>query len=127
MDKGRKPVLGYRWHSGRPGTSRTSEDLFDNPPSPHRVPGCVGGPVGGAHHAEGGQPHCQQVNRRPAILSHAHFSYYFAAGSGRITRSCHSEESLTRALRRPSRALDQSWRVLKVMTAYILRMALYWY
>ena len=31
------------------------------------------------------------------------------------------------ALRRPSRALDQSWRVLKVMTAYILRMALYWY
>jgi len=47
---------------------------------------------------------------------------------GESPGSCHSEESLTMGFAPPLSCMGPELaRVLKVMTAYILRMALYWY
>jgi hypothetical protein len=111
-----------------PGTSGPPRICSATVRARARVPGCVGGSVGGAHHAEGGQPHCQQVTTRPGHSLACTFPLLFHCWLRENPLGVVIPKSRLRgALRRPSRMGPELARVLKVMTAYILRMALYWY
>ena len=128
MDECRKRVLAIIAGIVVARHLRTTEDLSTTVRARGRVPGCVGGSVGGAHHAEGGQPHCQQMTTRPGHSLACTFPLLFHCWLRENPLGVVIPKSRLRgALRRPSRMGPELARVLKVMTASILRMALYWY
>ena len=84
-----------------PGTSGPPRICSTTVRARARVPGCVGGSVGRAHHAEGGHPHCQQVTTRPGHSLACTFPLLFHCWLRENPLSCHSEESLTRGFAPP--------------------------
>ena len=129
MDEGRKRVLGIIAGILVARHLRTTEDLFDNRPSPRPSPSLRRRFSGRSASCGRWTTSLPASDHTTGPFSRMHISATVSLlAQGESPGSCHSEESAYEGLcAGPLVHGTRLARVLKVMTAYILRMALYWY